>query len=166
MQKYELLALFPLTGTDEEMKALALKIEERISGAHGTVHASTSLQKGPLAYALETVRQGYYQMIQFEMEPKVVAEFRRALILSGEVLRFTISKLAGEFKAFAPSQPRVAPGRTPRVPQPVSAGVFKAPMPTSPVAPSTLSQETIVKEATPKVSMEELDKRLEQILGE
>ena len=174
-QKYELLLLLPLTGTDEELKKLAVKVEERIIAAGGVIHASTLISKGRLAYAIDQVRQGYYQAIQFEMEPRALTEVRQSLTLSGAILRFTIAKIIGEFKAFVPSTPKAVniPARSAVRPlRPLSqSGYSSTPRPVVPVAasstaPSPLAQETVKPSATPQVSMEELDKRLEEILGE
>lgn len=164
--KYEILALFPLTATEEELKAGAVKVEERIKETGGTVVSGAPVQKGRLHYPISNTRQGYYHMIQFEMEPSSLPEFRRGLLLAGQTLRFTISKVQGEFKAFMPTAPRATTAYSPRPSRPVS--------PQTPVtqtagvapSPSPLSQETIKPEGTPKVTMEELDKRLEEILGE
>lgn len=160
--KYELLTLLPLTGTDEELKALATKVEEKIKDAGGTVVASTPYLKGRLVYPVRKVRQGYYHTSQFEMEPKAIQEFRRALLLSGDTLRFSISKVEGEFKAFIPSIPKAVPQRawTSRVPVPGASITPPA------AAPSPLSQEKVQPSSQPKVTMEEIDKRLEEILGE
>ncbi len=166
MQKYELLALLPLTGTDEEMKAMGGKIEERLKTAGGTVFGSMALQKGRLPYAILKQRQGYYHLIQFEMEEKGLVEFRRDLTLSGDVLRFDVTRVEGEFKKFVASAPRVSPSRITRVAShaaPISATYA----PAVPVAtPTLLSQETVKPEEAKKVSMEEIDKRLEEILGD
>ena len=161
--KYELLAILPLTGTDDEMKVMAQKIEERIKSANGAIYASTPLQKGRLAYAMGRVRQGYYHLIQFEVEPPALAEFRRALILSGETTRFTVSKINGEFKSFIPSAPKASPVSKPRA-MPGRPAVQYAPV--APAAAAPRVQETVKPEAAPKVSLEEIDKRLEKILGE
>lgn len=174
--KYELLALFPLTATDAELKAQAGKIEERLKTAGANIVASTPLLKERLAYGIGKIRQGYYHTIQFEIEPSALAEFQRALILSGEVLRFDIAKVKDEFKPFTPSVPREMPAyarltksATPELhpalsdeqPKPIQS-------PTTPTAASKplIQEKTAPTPEQPKVSMEELDKRLEEILGE
>lgn len=172
MQKYELLALLPLTGTDEELKAVAGKIEQRLIETGGTIAGSMALQKGRLPYSILNLKQGYYHLIQFAMEESAVSEFRRALTLSGDTLRFDIKRVAGDFKKFIPSAPRVSPSRSIRVvPQAMpGAGNYAhsyARVVPAPVVYSTaLSQEAVKTEEVKKVSIEEIDKRLEEILAE
>src|SRR3989338_261879 len=102
MAKYELLALLPLNGTDEELKTAAGKIEHQLTETGGTVVANMALQKGRLPYSILNLRQGYHHLIQFEMEEKAVSEFRRALTLSGNTIRFDIKRVTGDFKKFVP----------------------------------------------------------------
>lgn len=165
-QKYELLALLPLNATDDELKAQAKKVEARISAAGGVVHASTVLQKGRLAYPVNRIHQGYYYTIQFEINPQVLPEFRRMLVLSGEVVRFTVAKVRGAFKTFVPSAPRTAPARAYPNARPMSPSHVLSSAPISSSSAPTLTQEAVKPNAAPKVTMEELDKRLEEILGE
>ncbi|MBI4135588.1 30S ribosomal protein S6 [Candidatus Uhrbacteria bacterium] len=165
--KYELLALLPLTGTDEELTVAASKIEERIRLAGGVVAGGASIHKGRMSYPIKNVRQGYYHLIQFEMEPGQVNEFKRQLTLAQEALRFTLTGVSHDFKTFVPSPPRVSQGAHSRFAKPeVSVATLgHATLASStPVAhPQTAVASEL--EATPKVSMEEIDKKLEEILG-
>ena len=111
LQKYEILALFPLTGTEEELKAVAGKIEERIRAQGGTVVSSIGLQRGKLPYPINHIRQAYHHLIQFEMLPAALGEFQRALLLGGDALRFTVSKIKGAFRPFVASPAKVMPSK-------------------------------------------------------
>lgn len=163
MQKYELLALLPLTNTDEELKGQMQKLEERLKIAGAVVSGNCFIQKGRLEYPIKNIRQGYYHTIQFEAAPAILRELRRDLTLSGDVLRFTISHILGAFKQFTPSAPRMA--ASPRSRQVKIVAPPVAPLPASP-PPQAPVQETVKAEESPKVTMEEIDKRLEEILGE
>ena len=180
VRKYELLALLPLTATDDELKAQASGIEDNIRSAGGTVAGGNSLQKGRIAYPVRKVSQGYYHLIQFEMDPRAVAAFKRSLLLAGKTLRFTLTGAGSEFKTFVPSAPRPAPGRrTARAPaaefKPVgirnsgsdsAAKPAKFGMPAEPLIQATPAMEDQSAEKPPaKITMEELDKKLEEILG-
>lgn len=162
-QKYELLALLPLTNTEEELKGQMQKLEERLKTAGAVVAGNCFIQKGRLEYPIKNIRQGYYHTIQFEASPPILRELRRDITLSGDVLRFTISQVLGDFKQFTSSAPRMTPSQHPRPIRTIVPPV--APLPTSP-PPQAPVQETIKAEESPKVTMEEIDKRLEEILGE
>lgn len=163
MQKYELLALFPLSGTEDELKASAVKVEERLKSAGATVAGSQPLSRGRLCYPIAQTQQGYYHTIQFELEPQALTQLRRDLTLAQDTLRFSISSVSGEFKPFMASAPRLARPRFVKtaVPAPVPTS-----MPSTPATPSALAQEAVKPEEAPKVTMEEIDKRLEEILGD
>lgn len=172
MQKYELLALLPLNGTDEELKAVAGKIEQRITEIGGTVAGSLALLKGRLPYSILNLKQGYHHLIQFEMEEKAVRDFRRALTLSGDTMRFDVKRVTGDFKKFVASAPRVNASRPTRpmaqaMPVAGNYAHAHASVPSPSAASSTvLSQEAVKPEEVKKVSIEEIDKRLEEILKE
>ncbi|MBI2552192.1 30S ribosomal protein S6 [Candidatus Uhrbacteria bacterium] len=171
LQKYEILALFPLTGTEEELKAMAGKIEERIRAQGGAVVSSVGLQKGKLPYSVNRLRQAYHHLIQFEMLPAVLGEFQRALLLGGDALRFTVTKIKGTFRPFIASPAKVMPAK-------VRPALTRAPF--IPAPPPTFNQAAITRarapeaaplgevkkaEEKPVISMEELDRKLEEILG-
>jgi len=164
--KYELLALLPLNATDPELTATVGKLEERLKAAGATVVGNSFLQKGKLAFPIQNTRQGYYHTIQLEIEPRALAEVRKMFALGKDALRFTITQVK-EFKMFVPTPPKVQANRAPRgrAPErPMAARPQGATPVTSPAQP--LAQEKIKPEATKKVTMEELDKRLEEILGD
>ena len=114
-------------------------------------------------------------MIQFEMASAAVQEFRKELTLSSDTLRFAISRIEGAFKVFVPSAPKPTKGRTSSAPagaRPMRPTMSGGPVAGSPVAgvQSVASvahvQEAIKPTDAPKVTIEELDRRLEEILGE
>lgn len=165
-QKYELLALLPLTGTDDELKTVAARVEEQLKTAGAAVASNVAVSKGRLAYPISRTRQGSYHLIQFEIDPRKVSELERVLTLSGTMLRFTIERRKGEFRPFVatsskPMQDRRTPPLIRRAAH-STVGSFAA------SAPATIKPaETISKtEDKPTVTMEEIDKRLEEILGE
>lgn len=170
-KKYEILALFPLTGTEEELKAVAGKIEERIRAQGGTVASSVSLSRGKLPYSVGHIRQAYHHLIQFEMLPAALGEFQRALLLGGDALRFTVTKVKGAFRPFVASPAKVMPSKVrpvlTRVPfTPASTPTFNNSTMPRTRAIETVSPGEVKKiEEKPVISMEELDRKLEEILG-
>lgn len=169
MQKYELLMLLPLTGTESELLAAASKIEERVRLSGGTVASSTAIHKGKLAYPVKKNRQGYYHLVQFEMEPAQVHEFKKQLLLAQDTLRFTITCKTKEFTPFVPSAPRIPQSLRARTAYKSGETAFQGSIaPARPKLTTAAVREnvSIKEDGTPKVSMEEIDKKLEEILGE
>lgn len=164
-QKYELLGLLPLIGTDEELKAVTLRVEEQLKAAGAAVASNVAVSKGRLAYPVSRTRQGSYHLIQFEIDPRKVSELERILTLSGTMLRFTIERRKGTFRPFIatppkPMQDRRAPLVRRATPSPM--GTFATPAPVTVKPTESISKIT----DKPTVTMEEIDKRLEEILGE
>ena len=162
IQKYEILIILPLTATDEELKEQAGKVEERIKAAGANVVSSAPLTKGKLPYRIKNNHQGYFHSIQFEMDPDSVNKFRRDLQLAGETLRFSISKVEGEFKPFIATAPQVRKHVSSKRAELPKEAIVKS-IESKPMASEDLVQE---KTSTQKVSMEEIDKKLEKILEE
>ena len=172
MQKYELLALLPLTGTDAELQSVATRVEEQLKTAGAAVASNVALNKGRLAYPVARTRQGAYHLIQFEMDPRKISELERALTLSGTMLRFTIERKKGEFRPFIATSSKPMQDRRAAAPTPTFArravpfyvgGAAAAVSATT----KTMPAESLAKaEDKPTVTMEEIDKRLEEILGE
>lgn len=167
VKRYELLALLPLTGTEEALKRAADQIEERLKAAGAIMGKSATIFKGRLAYPIPPAHNGCYYLLQFELDPRALAEFRRNLLLSRETLRFTISSVPGAFKTFVPSPPKIAPVRAARMPRATAPFGYSSPALPRAVAagPSPRVKEAVQPNAVPKVSLEEIDKRLEEILG-
>lgn len=165
-QKYELLGLFPLSGTEEEVGRAAGGVVERLKAAGAAVASSAPVHRGKLAYPIKRNRQGHYQVIQFEIAPAAIGDLHRQLILSGAFLRFTITKVKRNFTPFTPT--RVVPqlrGYAERAATKPVAGTIGVPVKSAP-PPSVLTQEPIKAKDQPKISMEEINKKLEEILGE
>lgn len=172
-QKYELLALLPLTGTDDELKSITARVEEQLKTAGAAVASNVAISKGRLAYPISRTRQGSYHLIQFEIDPRKVSELERILTLSGTMLRFTIERRKGEFRPFIATSSKPTQDRRGTIPSVPRRPVFSQTgmprmgesggMATAPVK----AAESISKvESKPAVTMEEIDKRLEEILGQ
>lgn len=168
LQRYELTFLLPLISSEEELGKTLEKLAQEVKQLGGQVVNQQLAFQGRLAYPLKGVHQGAYYLLQCEIEPQRLAELRRTLALREELLRLGIQKVSGEFRVFAPAVLKEAAlrpilhsfGRTP--PSPPSGLIPPQPTAALGTAPTSGAPTT----ATPPVSMEEIDKRLEKILGE
>ncbi len=130
------------------------------------VTRNESLGKIKLAYPIKHQRHGTYVLVHFEVEPSVVAGIDRMLRLSDEVLRHIIVDLApgSENKAFQIAS-YVAPlSEEARDMRRGSTGDSSAPR--KPLASAVSSAAMPMKAETPSMSMEELDKKLDEILDQ
>lgn len=160
--------MFPLIGTDEELKAGgASALETKIRDAGGIVASSAAFKKGAPAYRVRDTRQGYWHLIQFELDPLKMQELRRDMALSGAAGRFTITAVKRGFQSVILSSVPARKTERPARPTAVRPAIAQSVDASAPrLAPSVaLVQEKTKAEDAPKVTIEEIDKKLEEILG-
>ncbi len=150
MEKYELLYIIAAKYTDAEIETLMGKIKSLVASAGGNVTEMHNLGRRKLAYPISHVRNGNYVLAYFEAEPSALAKLNEMLRLSADVLRHLVvarSPYLTKIPSFAELTEIRTDGEEPR-PRPA------APIQQAPVAPQT------------PVTMEELDKKLDEILTE
>jgi len=152
MEKYELLYILPAKYTESEAKVLTDKIGGIVTAAGGTIGATHDLGKRKLAYPIKSLRNGHFILVYFEAETSVIAKLNETFRLSTDLLRHLVVK-RDPLLTKIPSLAEVEEGRQERTeerrPQPPAS----RPLPPPPV-----------KEAP--ITMEELDKKLDEILTE
>jgi len=127
--------------------ALSEKIEEQtianirsaVNGLGGNIKKENIWNKQKLAYPIKKHLFGYYIFFNFEMESEKIPELQKQLRLNGDVLRFLIINMS-DVKIASPK---------PRIIKPKAA----VPLRTE-------------EDKGEKVKIEELDKKLEEILKE
>ena len=157
---------------DEEIVEIEKKISALVEKMEGKIVSSTNLGKIRLAYPIKKIRHGTYVLVYFDAQGDKLKELNRQLSLTDEVLRHTIidraedadpskfeltsyvAPLSEEAKAQRREKSRSEKER-PRKPRPPAPEPVKAIVPP---APSTTSTEES------KMSLEELDKKLDEIL--
>ncbi len=154
--KYELLYIIPSSFADAEVEGVQKKIAGMITEAGGEITRDESLGKLKLAYPINHVRHGTYILVYFAVETAAIKELDNKLKLNEEILRHTIVKMpqGAESKKFELTSyvaPLSAEGKPTR----------SKPAPVKKLAPPPPAQ---VEETAPKMSVEELDKKLDEIL--
>ena len=151
MEKYELLYLLPAKYTEEELKQMSEKIGGIVTAAGATVVATHHLGRRKLAYPINNVRVGNYILSMFDAEQPVVAKLNEMLRLSPDVLRHFITV----------KDPAIT--KIPAFVEEETRRVHADEQPTRPPAPPIQQQPLQSKE---KISMVDLDKKLDEILTE
>lgn len=151
MEKYELLYIIAAKYTDAEIEGLMEKIKGLVTSAGGNVTEMHNLGRRKLAYPISHVRNGNYVLVYFEAEPAMLAKLNETLRLSADVLRHLVtsrSPYLTKIPSFAELvEIRDEGGEQPR-PRPIAPVVQAPAIPAQPV------------------TMEELDKKLDEILTE
>lgn len=153
MQKYELLYIVPAKHTEDELKGLTEKIGTIISTTGCAITETHVLGRRKLAYPIKHERNGYYIMVTFDAEKPVIEKMDKALRLSPDLLRHLIIKKdprLTEMPEFAESGEIVRKDRGEEAPRGRAVKPKRPP----------------VKEKKEKVVMEDLDKKLDEILTE
>ena len=126
MKPYEALFIFPPEGTPEVRKAQATQLEELIKRFNGSLLQKTELGKRPLGYEVRKFREGFFVSVEFQVDPLKMQEFRKALELQPEVIKYMI--LVKKKQSEKKSAPK--PSSTP-------APVSKSARPSSNVSPAS-----------------------------
>lgn len=91
MTSYETLFIVHPNLSEEDVKVLIEKVKAVIEEA-GTVTEIEEWGKKRLAYEIQKVRDGYYTLIKFNSEPKVLEELNHIFRITENVLRGIIIK--------------------------------------------------------------------------
>jgi len=156
VQHYELLLIYPGTQTDEEALTRVTAIEALLKqhGANITLHDFWGKRK--LAYEIEHIRQGYYDLYEFDLEATSLQKLDTALRLNDMVLRHQILrkelKSAEKLAEEAALRERIAARREAGREQEQAAQIASE----TPVAVKPVDSAP--------VAPEQLDKKLEEIL--
>ena len=153
MEKYELLYIIAAKYTDAEIEGLMEKIKGLVTSAGGNVTEMHNLGRRKLAYPISHVRNGNYVLAYFEAEPEMLAKLNETLRLNADVLRHLVTARS-PYLTKIPSFAELTEIRDDSEPQQRQQA---RPIPPVVQAPAIPAQP---------VTMEELDKKLDEILTE
>lgn len=151
MRKYEIIYIVPSKYTDAEMEGVVGKVSDILKESGAELSDTYQLGKRRLAYPIDHQRNGSYVLTHFEAEPKSILKVDQTLRLTDEVLRHMIVErdpLLTQMPSFNEADERRGEESKAQERRPAPS----APKP-APVKPKD-------------VNMEELDKKLDEILTE
>ncbi len=90
MKTYEMLYVLDAAVSDEEKETFVKKFEDIVTSSNGTVVSTDKWGVKKLAYPINYKNDGYYVLMTFQAEGKVVKELDRVAGLSTVVLRRVI----------------------------------------------------------------------------
>ena len=153
MKKYELMYIIPSQYTEGEMDEIVKKVAGILESAGAKISDTHNLGKRRLAYAIGNQRNGTYILVILEAEPDAIIKVNQVLRLTNEVLRHMIVEWDPHQKPvmmFTDTEER----RTEEQREHYAAAT--APIQMKPADSSK----------APGVDIDELDKRLDEILTE
>lgn len=151
-KKYELLYIVPTRFTDDEVEGVRAQVKATIEKVGGKISREEALAKIKLAYPIKKQRHGTYVLVYFTAEPDALKELDRLLRLTDEVLRHTtlLMPKGAEEKTFELTS-------------------YVAPLSEEARAERNARREgssgtAVASRTEANMSVEELDKKLDQIL--
>lgn len=151
MQKYELLYLLPTKYTDEEIGGVISKLTDEMKASGVNISRAEQVGKLKLAYPIRHQHYGYYVLAAFEAEKETLKKLQDYLKMNLEILRSAIY--------FAPAKAVAAVTALKEMGE-IAPESKPAPMREKKFIPPPTPTPT----EKPKMTMEELDKKLDEIL--
>lgn len=96
MKTYELLAIFKPNLDAEEVDKLIAKINDTIVEFGGNVDSIDKIGRKKLAYDVQNFRDGFFATLVLSLPAEKVAEFKRQLRLSDNILRTMFMETAAK----------------------------------------------------------------------
>ena len=163
MKKYELLLTLPGTLDENEVKEELAKVTEVLTGFVEDPQTK-HLGKIRLAYPIKQIRYGYYYTIVFEAEPKQIPQITQKLGLNKLPLRAIINVYNPDAKniQLVMSSPQITKTV---IKEKVSLKDVMADVVEKKTEPKEeTKEEVVVKKDDKKVDLNDIDKKLDEIL--
>lgn len=146
-QEYELAYLLPLQAGDEGIKRLKEEIQGHIEGIGGNIRDSREPVERRLAYPIKKQRNGYLGFVTFVASPETLKDLDKKCRMNDEILRYLVVRVE-ERKLLKRK----------------SSAVARRPLSRTTPAVSKEIEKRLEKKEEKKVELEELEKKLEEIL--
>lgn len=91
MKKYELMTISKLSLTEDGARSLSNSVKDAISGFGGKILDDNFWGKRKFAYAVNKEKEGFYDVVSFEMDPEGMLKFRMKLNLIEGLVRYLIT---------------------------------------------------------------------------
>ena len=91
MKKYELMTIMKLSLGEDKAREVSNSIKDLISKLKGKIINSDFWGKRKFAYEINRDTEGFYEVIQFEISPTEVQEFKNKLNLQDGLVRYLIT---------------------------------------------------------------------------
>ncbi len=95
MRKYEIMYIIRPTIEDEAKKALIERFNEAITSNGAEIVESKEWGKRRLAYEINDMREGFYQLIKANAGTPAIDEFTRLANINEDILRHMVVRIDG-----------------------------------------------------------------------
>lgn len=87
---YELLYIIPNKYTEKEIEPIVKKVQDFITNNGGKITFEEAWGNKKLAYPIKHFTHGYYNLIEFDLEGRQLAEVEKLIRMSSEIIRHQI----------------------------------------------------------------------------
>jgi len=164
VQHYEVLFIIPGSYNDSEVPTIKEKVVSFITKVGGQITKDQDYERRKLAYNINHESFGYYWLMEFDVEGKNIKELNHQLKLTPEILRYILVKAkiktAEDIAQEAAVKAKITARKAEKVKQELKEVTeIKKPL-------DRLGVKKEEEKTEGKVSMEDLDKKLDEILGD
>ena len=96
MINYELMTIGKIDLGDQKAKSLSQKIQDNVTAVGGKIGKSDFWGKRKFAYPIRHDTEGYYSIVQFELDPSGINELKTRLNLEEGLVRYIITAVEAE----------------------------------------------------------------------
>ncbi len=93
MRKYEIMYIIRPTVEDEAKKALITRFDEILTSNGAEIIESKEWGKRRLAYEIDDLREGYYQLVTLNAGTEAIDEFNRLANINEDIIRHMAVRL-------------------------------------------------------------------------
>lgn len=93
MRKYELMYIIRPTIEDDAKKALVERFNDIVTSNGAEIIESKEWGKRRLAYEINDLREGYYQIVKMNSDSKAVDEFIRLANINEDIIRYVAVRI-------------------------------------------------------------------------
>jgi small subunit ribosomal protein S6 len=151
MKSYELTYLISPDLSEEDLKNFSGKISNFIQEDSGLLEKTTEPSKKKLGYPIKEKEEAFLIVLSFSLSPEKLESLEKKLKSENQILRYLILTKKTPETLLPKLQPRTIPSQTE-----VSAGL----------AVKEPNKPLIHQPKDEKVELKEIDKKIEEILGE
>jgi len=152
---YELTYIIPGNVPEDEHPKIVEKVNELLTKYEVTITSKEDLGKRKFAYPIKNLRHGFYHSIELDLEPLKVKPLEDDLKLDSQILRFLLIKK----HLLTEEEKKEAKQIKEKILKTKIANVEKKEV-------EKVKAEKKEKEDKRKVSLEDLDKKLDELLNE
>ena len=92
MNKYELVLIFKPELSEEDRNTVFSRIQQVID-ENGKLEEVHDWGKRKLAYEINYIKEGYYYIVNFDLDPQIVKEIERRCRLFDQIIRYMVVRV-------------------------------------------------------------------------